>query len=129
MRDCLFGHPDRVGEEGVVRESRKTRVAGGQPWRGRRIANDNNLEALLQKMTQVGLHAKVRGHPGEDDLRVAALSQLQRQVVALRAKYLVWRGDDCRPIEDELLELLEEVSTGAGQAGTSEMADERAPGL
>jgi len=73
MRDCLFGQPDGVGEEAVVRQSRKVPAAGGQPWPGRRIANDCNLEALLQKMTQVGLHAEVRGHPSEDDLRDAAL--------------------------------------------------------
>jgi len=63
-----------VGEEAVVRQGRKVRVAGSEPWRGRRIANDCDLEALLQKMTQVGLHAEVRGHPSEDDLRDAALS-------------------------------------------------------
>ncbi len=47
MRDCLFGHPDGVGEEGVVRQGREVSVAGGDPRRGRRIANDYNLEALL----------------------------------------------------------------------------------
>jgi hypothetical protein len=94
MRDYLFGHPDGVAEEAVVRQGCKVPVAGGEPWPGRRIPNDYNLEALLQKMPQVGLHAAVRGHPGEDDLRDAALPQLQRQIVALRAPDLVRRGDD-----------------------------------
>ena len=120
MRDRLFGHPDRVGEEAVVRQSREVPVAGRDPWRRRRVANDHNLEALLQKMTQVRLDAEVCGHPSQHDLRDAALSQLQRQVVALRAPYLVWRGDDCRPIEDELLELLEEVGAGPRQALNSQ---------
>ena len=74
VRDGLFGHPDGVGEEAVVRYRRKVPVADGDPCRSRRIADDRNLEALLQKMTQVGLHAEVRGHAGEDDLRNAALS-------------------------------------------------------
>lgn len=49
-----------MGEEAVVRQGRKVRVAGGEPWRGRCIANDYDLEALFQKMTQVGLHAEVK---------------------------------------------------------------------
>ncbi len=48
MRDRLFGHPDGVGEEAVVRQGRKVPVAGGQPWPGRRIVNDCNLEALMR---------------------------------------------------------------------------------
>jgi hypothetical protein len=42
-----------VGEEAVVRYSRKVPVAGGDPCRGRRIANDYDLEALLQKMMMI----------------------------------------------------------------------------
>ena len=61
------------------------------------------------------LDAEVRGHPSEDDLRDAALAQLERQIVGLRAPYLVWRRDDGRSIEDEWLELLEEVRTGPRQ--------------
>ena len=40
MRDCLFGHPDSVDEEAVVRQGRKVPVSGGEPWVGRRIPND-----------------------------------------------------------------------------------------
>jgi hypothetical protein len=49
VRDRLFGDPDGVGEEAVVGQGRKIRVADGEPWCGRRIADDEDLEVLFQK--------------------------------------------------------------------------------
>ncbi|HXW79442.1 MAG TPA: hypothetical protein VEJ84_08080, partial [Acidimicrobiales bacterium] len=120
MRDCLVGHPDGVGQEAVVRQGRYVSVADGDPWRGRRVANDCDLKTLFEEMTKMGLHTQVGSHSGKHDLRDATLSQLQRQVVGLRAKYLVWRDDNRRPIEDKLLEHLEEIGTGARQAVDSQ---------
>src|SRR4051794_27637177 len=68
----------RVGDEVVVDDRGLVTVAElGMPGPGRRVLHYGDLEALLQQLAQVALHAEVGEHPGQDDLLDAALAELQ----------------------------------------------------
>src|SRR5579859_1117671 len=77
-----------------------------------RILDHGDLEALFEELAQMGLDTHVRQHPAEDDLRDPPLTQLQDQVVGLRAEYFVRADDDRLAVFDVWLESIEPIGTG-----------------
>jgi hypothetical protein len=73
------------------------------------VRDDCNLEALFDKIAQMGLYAHVRQHAAQDDLADPAFAQLQDQIIGLRSPYFVRADDDRLSIFDVGLEALEPV--------------------
>ena len=83
LLDDFVGRQDRRGEEAEVDLCRIGRCATGASGP---VTDDVHVEPVLGGVAQVGLHAQVRGHPGEDDRLDVALAQLDREIAAPEAR-------------------------------------------
>src|SRR4051794_3387998 len=110
----FVGGQHRVGDEVVVDDRGLVTVAEpGMPGPGRRVLHHGDLEALLDQLSQVALHAEIGEHPGQDDLLDAALAELQDEVVGLRPPHLVGAHHDRLAVLDVWLVTVEPVGAGA----------------
>ncbi len=105
----LVGGPQGVGDEAEVDEGRQVAVAVGNYRCGGGVPHHGHLEAHFQQLAQVGFHAQIGGHAGQDHLIDAVLAQLQNQIVLLRPIHLVGRSDDGFVVMDEFLVLGHEI--------------------
>ena len=107
--DFLGGH-NRVGEERVVDQRCLIAVSpGGVPGACRGVAYDGDLESVFEEVPEMGFHAHVCEHASQNHLGNGALSQLQDEIVTLRAPDFVGAGNDGLSVFDEGLEVLEPV--------------------
>ena len=81
------------------------------PWPGGRILHHDNLEALLEQLAQMGLHANIGQHAAEDNLVDPPLAKLQNQIVGLWPPHFVRADDNRFTILDIWFEALQPVST------------------
>src|SRR5439155_1877350 len=88
----------------------------GMPGGSCRIPCNDDLESLLEQITQVSFDTHVCQHPAEDDLADAVLAQLQDEVVGLRTKHPVRANNDGFAVINVRLKAIEPVGARPGEA-------------
>src|SRR5215471_15660072 len=121
--DRFIGRQHCMREKSVVDDRGLIAVAPYRMARPSRCVFDyGNLEALLEKLAQMGLDAHIPQHATEDDLAHPSLAQLQNQIVGLRPEHLVGAYDDGLSVFDIPLEAIEPVRARVRETGQRERA-------
>src|SRR5262245_23275917 len=108
--DRFIGRQNCMRKKSVVDNRGLIAVAPYRMARPSRCVFDyGNLEALLEKLAQMGLDAHIRQHATEDDLVHPSLAQLQNQIIGLRPEHLVGADDDGLSVFDIPFEAIEPV--------------------
>jgi len=83
---------------------------------GCRIADNRYFKALLEKLPEVGLDAKIREHSPEHDSHDPPLAELQDKVVGLRSEHFMGADDHRLPIVNVGLETRQPVRPRVSEA-------------